>query len=504
MKNGKVYIIGSGPGNYKLLTLRAIECIKNSDVIVYDRLIDSKVLSFASNKAEFVYVGKQPDFHQVPQKEISNILARYAMEGKTVARVKGGDPFLFGRGGEECEVLQNHGIEFEIVPGVTSAISVPAYAGIPVTHRDYASSLHIITGHKSQENEAEGFDYETYAKLEGTLVFLMGVKNLKEICSGLIKFGKKADTPAAIVENGASPGQRVIIGTLADISEKSAAAGIKSPAVIVIGDVAKLGEKLSWYNKGPLSGKKIIVTRPADQSEKLVKGLEELGAQVIEYPSIVVKELEDYSELKNALEIINQFKWLVFTSANAVNIFFKQLRNFKLDIRILTGLKIAVVGKATAELLEDKGIYVDFMPEKFTSSDLLKGLIKIISKDDKVLIFKSEIGRQELSEGLKNAGISLDEINLYNIEENDKDKTVLLNILEKDSVDYITFTSPSTVRAFVSIAGMDTIKGLSAKFVCVGPVTENALTELGLKAAGVAAVHNDSGLIDKIVELSEV
>lgn len=264
MKNGKVYIIGAGPGNYKLMTLRAVECIKNSDVIVHDRLVDGRVLGFASEKAEIVYVGKHPDVHHVPQNKINDILLQHVKEGKTVARVKGGDPFLFGRGGEECEFLQRYGIEYEVVPGVTSAIAAPAYAGIPVTHRDYASSLHIITGHKKTDSQGIGIPFEILAKLEGTIVFLMGLKNIHAICFGLIKHGKPMNTPVAIIEKGATDEQRVLTGTLEDIEEKSINAGMTSPSVIVIGSVVKLGEKLSWLEKDVLSESASSVVEIAD------------------------------------------------------------------------------------------------------------------------------------------------------------------------------------------------------------------------------------------------
>lgn len=504
MTRGKVYIIGAGPGSYKLLTLRAVECIGKSDMIVYDRLIDNKVLDFASDKAGFVYVGKQAELHQVPQTEINNILLQLAMEGKTVARVKGGDPFLFGRGGEECEFLQEHGIEFEVVPGITSAIAVPAYAGIPVTHRDYASSLHIITGHKGADNEDEELDFEILARLEGTLVFLMGVKNLGKICTSLLENGKSADTPAAIIENGAGLEQRVLTGRLDDIAEKSAEAGIKSPAVIVIGSVAKLAEKLAWYGKGPLFGKRVVVTRPAGRADKLVQGLEENGAQVIEFPVIKISEVEDDKPLRIALESIRDYQWLVFTSANGVDIFFRQLNRFKKDIRLLSGLKLAAVGPATAESLREKGLYADFVPEKYTTRDLLEGLLKLVNHKDKVLLLRSEIAGTELSDGLRENGISFDDVAVYKTEENTVEKSELINLINGNKIDYVTFTSPSTVKAFVSIIGSKDVKNPAVKFVCIGPVTAAAANELGLEVSGFAEEYTEDGIINKLIELSEV
>ena len=504
MKKGKVYIIGAGPGDYRLMTLKTADCIRNSDAIVYDRLIDSRALSFAPVNAELVYVGKQPELHIAPQDEINRILLKLATEGKTVARVKGGDPFLFGRGGEECEFLQKQGIEFEVVPGVTSAIAVPAYAGIPVTHREYASSLHIITGHKSAENEGTGLDFETLAKLEGTLVFLMGVKNIGEICSGLKSGGKPADTPAAIVENGASLRQRVLAGTLGDIAEKSADAEVSSPAVIIVGSVAMLGERLAWFGKGPLSGKRIVVTRPAGHSARLVDSLEALGAQVMEFPTVKISDADDYRPLHKALENIGDYKWLVFTSINGVNMFFKEMKNYGKDIRLLAGVKLAVAGPAAEEALREKGLNVDFIPEAYTSHNLLEGLLKLVGYDEKVLLARSDIAGAELCEGLKEKGMGFDEITVYKVAQNDMDKSELITLLKENGIDFVTFTSPSTLKGFVSIIGRELIKEAGkTRFVCIGPVTAKAASEMGLPVSGCADEHTDEGIVKKLIELSE-
>jgi len=417
--------------------------------------------------------------------------------------VKGGDPFLFGRGGEECEFLLQNGIEYEVVPGVTSAIAAPAYAGIPVTHRDYSSSLHIITGHNSADKDSILCDYETLAKLEGTLVFLMGVKNIEEICSGLLKYGKKADTPVAIIENGTSPKQRVLTGTLKNIVEKSVNAAVKSPSVIVVGKVVQLGDKLAWYGKGTLSGKIIVVTRPSEQSDSFIKDLEEHGAHVIELPVIKISEVEDYQPLHKALENIHQYSWVVFTSTNGVNILFQQMHELKKDIRLLTGIKLAVVGSATNESLQEKGLYADFIPEKFSTTDLLEGLLKHIGQEEKILIVNSEIASRELSDGLKEKGISFDDIPVYTIKENILDTSDFIYQLDNNRIDFVTFTSPSTVKAFVSIIGSDKIKKSSAKIVCIGPVTAKAAIEMGMEVTGIAEEYIVDGIIKKLIELSE-
>ncbi|HEX9061781.1 MAG TPA: uroporphyrinogen-III C-methyltransferase, partial [Clostridia bacterium] len=307
---GKVYIMGVGPGDYKLITLKAKECIEKADVIVYDRLISSRIIKLAKENAELIYVGKMPDCHAVPQEGINEILVKKAREGKTVVRVKGGDPFMFGRGGEEAQALVDNGIEFEIIPGVTSAISVPAYAGIPVTHRDFSSSLHIITGHEKPGKESSFIDYEVVSKIEGTLVFLMGVKNLSDICKNLIKYGKDKETPVAVVENGTTPFQRKVLGTLETISQIVIEEGIKSPAVTVIGDVVGLEEKLDWYPKGALSGKRVIVTRSREQASCLTECICDLGGEAIEFPTVKIEEPQDYSEVDKALLNLQSYTYL--------------------------------------------------------------------------------------------------------------------------------------------------------------------------------------------------
>jgi uroporphyrinogen III methyltransferase/synthase len=503
LKRGKVFIIGAGPGDYKLLTIKAVECIKKSEVIVYDRLIDSKVLGFAQEYAEFVYVGKQPEHHQVPQYEINRILLKYALEGKTVARVKGGDPFLFGRGGEECEFLHLNGIEFEVVPGVTSSIAVPAYAGIPVTHRDYASSLHIITGHNRTGKDGSLCDFETLSELEGTLVFLMGIKNMEEICQGLIKYGKASDTPVAIIENGTCPEQRVLTGTLLDIVETAELSAVKSPAVIVIGGVAKLSESLGWYGKGVLSGKRIVVTRPTGQSESLVKGLEESGAHVLEFPVIQLADVEEYGPLDNVICNLHKYTWMVFTSANGVNMFFKRLKKMRIDIRKLSGLKLAAVGAATADALLDIGIMADLVPQKYTAENLLEELLQYVTFMDKILLLNSELSGSELYDGLSARGILVDRIACYTMKETQLAKNDIIKQSELRLADYIVFSSPSAVKAFVNIIGTETLKKLSVGIVCVGPVTAGAAAEMGLEISGIADRYNDEGIIEKLIELTQ-
>jgi uroporphyrinogen III methyltransferase/synthase len=502
MNKGKVYIIGVGPGDYKLITLKAVECISKADVIVYDRLVNSRMLGYAKEDAELVYVGKLPDCHAVPQQGINKILVTKALEGKTVARVKGGDPFVFGRGGEECESLVENGIQFEVVPGVTSSIAVPAYAGIPVTHRDFCSSLHIITGHERPDKDGSLIDYEIIARLSGTLVFLMGVKNLPEISLNLIKHGKDKTTSVAVIEKGTTYEQRVVAGTLEDIAVKVAEAGVKSPAVTVVGKVASLREKLNWFERGPLAGKKVIVTRAREQASVLVEKVGQLGAEAVEFPVIKIVEPESYERFDSVLDSINSFKWIVFTSVNGVDCFFNRMRSKNKDIRSLYGCKLCAIGDATADKLKNMGLNVDYVPEKFTTAYLLEGLISLVEPGEKVLLARADIASPELYNGLVKAGIDCEDLVVYRNVPEAVDRDRILSMLEDGKIDYITFTSSSTVRNFVSIIGSDKLEALiGVKVLCIGPVTEQTAREMGISVTAVADEYTIDGLVKKLLEV---
>ncbi|MCX7923577.1 MAG: uroporphyrinogen-III C-methyltransferase [Clostridia bacterium] len=500
----KVYIIGVGPGDYKLMTLKAVECIAKADVIVYDRLIGGKILSFARKDAELVYVGKLPDCHAVPQEGINAILVEKALSGKTVARVKGGDPFVFGRGGEEAESLYEKGIEFEIVPGVTSSVAVPAYAGIPVTHRDFCSSLHIITGHERPDKEESLIDYENLAKLNGTLVFLMGVKNLPVISSRLIRCGKGGQTPAAVIEKGTTGQQRVVTGILSNIADKSKEAGVKSPAITVVGDVVSLREKLAWFPRGPLAGKRVVVTRSREQASRLVERIEELGGEAIEFPTIKVEKPSDLAHFERVLNNLGQYKWVAFTSVNGVKQFFEIMKEKRIDIRGLWGAKLCAVGKATEEELGNLGLTVDYTPDKFTTKELLKGLLERVKPGEKVLLARADIANVELSQGLKAAGVDVEDLIAYRTVVDTADKDDVMELLDESRLDFITFTSSSTVSNFVSIVGKENLHKLTgAKSVCIGPVTAKTAAEFGINVTAVADIHTIDGLVDKLVSISE-
>jgi uroporphyrinogen III methyltransferase/synthase len=498
----KVYIVGVGPGDYKLLTLRALEFISKADVIVYDRLVSKRILTMCNKEAEFIYVGKLPDNHTVPQKDINEILIKKALEGKVVARVKGGDPFVFGRGGEEAQVLFDNGIEFEIVPGVTSAVAVPAYAGIPVTHRDYCSSLHIITGHEKPGREESFINFEVIAKLDGTLVFLMGIKNLSYICKNLVRFGKSKDTPAAVVEKGTTSSQRVVTGTLENLAEKVTEMGLTSPAVTVIGGVVDLHEKLNWFTKKKLFGKRIVVTRAREQASNLVEAIESLGGEAIEFPTIKIEEVDDFTQIDNCIIEIENYNWLVFTSCNGVKAFFDRMKIIKKDIRSLFGIKLCAVGEATAKELLSMGLLVDFVPESFTTSDLLKGLINLVKPGEKVLLARADIASEELSAGLKESNIEFKDLTVYKTTLEASEKEEIIDLLEGNNVDFITFTSSSTVSSFVTILGHENINKLKGtKVVCIGPVTRETAEKHGLEVAAMADVYTIDGIVNKLVEL---
>ena len=345
-KVGKVWLVGAGPSDPGLLTVKAMELLKNAEVIVYDKLVGDGILSMIEDSIETINVGKVAGNHPVPQHEINKILLEKALEGKKVVRLKGGDPFVFGRGGEELELLVEHNIPFEIVPGITSAVSVPAYNGIPVTHRDFTSSFHVITGHTKSTDEAD-VDYEALVRLNGTLIFLMGVGSMERICSGLMAAGMAKDMPAAVLEKGTTAHQRRVVSTVSNLYKDALAAEIKTPAIIIVGKVCSLADEFTWAEKRQLAGLKIAVTRPKDRASKLADKLKALGAEVVLMPSIKTVPIKENNELNKAIENISQYQWIGFTSPAGVKIFFDALKENKVDVRNLLGIKFAAIGSGT-------------------------------------------------------------------------------------------------------------------------------------------------------------
>ncbi|MDQ2086955.1 uroporphyrinogen-III C-methyltransferase [Herbivorax sp. ANBcel31] len=503
--NGKVYIVGVGPGDYKLITLKAVECIKKADVIVYDRLIGRKILNFAKDNSEKIFVGKSPNNHSLSQYEINRLLVEQAKKGKIVARVKGGDPFLFGRGGEEGVFLYENKIEFEIIPGITSAISVPAYAGIPVTHRECCSSLHIITGHEREEKEKSSINYKELAKIGGTLVFLMGVKNLPNISKNLIKNGMKRLTPVAVVERGTTFDQRAITGTLEDISHKVLEEKVSSPAAIVVGEVVNFREKLDWFLKGTLRGKRVVVTRAREQASRLVDMIEDLGGEALEFPTIKIEPPDSFDQFDRILENVRNYNWLVFTSPNGVKAFFERLRHKKIDVRSLYNLKVAVIGKVTADEVEKIGINIDYMPDKYTTDELLKGMKKVITPSERILLARSDIGSKELLDGLLENGNNVTNVTVYKTSPAIEDRKELLDLFKKGKIDFITFTSSSTVINFIKAVGRENLDKLSnTKVISIGPVTTKTAIENGINVARQADEHTIAGLVTQLIQLVQL
>ena len=490
VKQGKVWLLGSGPGDTGLLTVKALECIRKADVLVYDNLASAAVLNEAKRDAELIYAGKRADKHHLRQFETNALLVEKALEGKNVARVKGGDPFIFGRGGEEAQELRKAGVEFEIIPGVSSSYAAPAYAGIPVTHRDYASSFHVITGHESADKEGSVLDYKTLAKEEGTLVFLMGLRNLPHIASQLMEHGKDPKTPAAVVQEGTTGHQKEAFGCLENIAQKAREAGIQTPALTVIGGVAELGRELSWSGGKPLSGARVLLTGTPSMCEKQKSVLEEDGAEALPFSLIYTEELET-PELEKELEA-GGCTWAVFTSRNGVELFQKALRRLRIDLRRLSSLRFAVIGEGTKAALSEAGIYADFVPSRYSSADLAAEWIPTLTAADKVLLLRAQEASSELPDALSEAGISYRDLPLYRTVRDERKAEELNRLLPE--ADYVTFASASAVKAFAAMVPEP--EKMEAKAVCIGPVTERAAKKAGIPVYASAVTYTAEGMRD--------
>lgn len=490
-KTGKVFLIGAGCGDYDLITVRGMNILKTCDTVVFDSLIDSRILDFVPKTAERICVGKRRGKHSESQDNINQILVSKAQEGRTVVRLKGGDSFVFGRGGEEITALQKHNIPYSIVPGVSSSIAVPEFAGIPVTHRKISRSFHIVTGHTAEDMLPENLS--AYAALKGTLVFLMGFNNLSRIAEGLIKGGMNENTPAAVIFNGGRVNQRLVRSDLKNIFEDVKKANLKSPAVIVIGETADFDFSPTYIP--PLSGVSVTITGTKKLTDKLLSGLSEFGAQTYRLGCLTVKEYEENPELDKALENIQNYSWLVLTSMNGAEIFLKRLRKLKIDLRKLSHIKFAVIGSGTAEILERCGIFPELVPEVFTSKELGRGLCKRAEKSERVLILRAELGSKELTDALRAESISFDDIKTYNVcsdGENNGNITI--------STDYITFASASGVHAFFE-DGYEISP--NTKIVCIGEITAKALSQHEISCCKVVETASVSEIIRTILEAEQ-
>jgi uroporphyrinogen III methyltransferase / synthase len=497
-KPGKVYIIGAGPGDAGLITLKAIECLRLADVVVYDNLVNEELLKYAPDKARFIYAGKKGGDHTLSQDDINDLLVQEAQASNTVARLKGGDPFIFGRGGEEAERLVEDNIPFEVVPGVTSAIAVPAYAGIPLTHRSLTSTVAFITGHEDPAKDKSDIDWQALAGI-GTLVFLMGVKNIGQITEALISCGKLPDTPAALIRRGTTPQQEIITGTLGTIVELAQARKFSPPAIFVVGKVVDLHDTLNWFEQKPLFGKGIVITRPQRQTDNLAHLLISEGAYPINFPTIKIVPPANWQELDNAIDKLATYDWLIFTSANGVQFFFKRLREKNNDIRDLKGIKICCIGPATAKQIEDKWIKVDLVPEQFIAEGILKSFAAMDLKGRKILIPRAAKARDVLPEGLKKLGASVDVVTTYQTVNSDKKKEELATLISDNKVDVITFTSSSTVTNFVEIMGRDFTLPAHVDIACIGPVTAATAKKAGFKIDIQQEEYTMEGLVQSLI-----
>ncbi|MGE5380097.1 MAG: uroporphyrinogen-III C-methyltransferase [Methylocystaceae bacterium] len=502
IKKGIVYLVGAGPGDPGLLTRRGEACLRRSQVVVYDRLVSPQIVNLAPSEAELIYVGKASSQHTMQQEDINQLLADKASQGLTVVRLKGGDPYLFGRGGEEALYLCERGILFEVVPGVTSALAAPAYAGIPVTHRDYTSTLAIVTGHEQPDKKESSINWEQLTGSAGTMVFLMGVSNLAHITDQLIKAGKPDDTPIALIGWGTTARQRVLTGTLGTIVEQAELAEFRPPALIIIGQVVALRPYLSWFEARPLFGKRIVVTRSRQQASVLVEKLEELGAEVLEIPTIQIKKEPDLTPLHQELGRLTDYKWLVFTSTNAVAIFFEELWNAGYDARALAANRVAAIGPATAEALRTRGIISDLVPQEYRAEAVAEAMLSSLQPGDKVLLTRAKKARDVLPRRLEAAGAEVKEISIYEAVTAETPGEPLLSEITRGQIDAITFTSSSTVTNFVKMMENE-LDGIidSCQIACIGPITAETAADLGLKPTVVADEYTIDGLVKSLITL---
>ncbi len=495
MRTGQVILVGAGPGDPSLLTLKGRQAIAAADVVIYDRLVSPEILRMIPAHAECINVGKEASHHRVPQEQIQQILLEKARKGKRVVRLKGGDPFLFGRGGEELEFLAQHDIDFQEIPGVTSAIAVPAYAGIPVTHRDFCSSLHVITGHQRMGKQPN-IAFDALVKAGGTLVFLMGVHALHNICEGLLQAGMSSDMPAAIMENGTVSKQRTIQATLSTLEQKAEAAKVESPSVIVIGGVCSLAKKLNWFDHLPLKNRKIIVTRPKERAGTLSERLRALGADVTEFPCIETIPYTPCPEMEEAILHIDTYAWLVFTSPAGVSTLMDWVYATNRDVRVLGRIRLAAIGPGTDRELRKYGLCADLIPDVYDGAHLAKALCKA-QPTGKVLILRAQWGTPALTDILAQADIAYDDIRCYETKYTCPNVEDVRQLLLQEDAPMVTFTSTSTVRGFVSAIGDIPHEKITA--VCLGKQTEEEAQKYHLRTITAKEATMDA-LIARIVE----
>jgi uroporphyrinogen III methyltransferase / synthase len=494
---GTVYLVGAGPGDPGLLTVRAQELIRSADLVALDALVSKEIAAQIPKNAEVVFVGKRSSAHTLPQDKINQLLVDEAKKGRRVVRLKGGDPFVFGRGGEEGEELIAAGVPVEIVPGISSSIAGPAYAGIPVTHRSHATSLTLVTGHEA--DESTGINWEALGRLtSGTIVFMMGFANLPVIARKLTEYGMPADRPVAVISNATRRDQRTVVGTLTTIEANVAKANLPTPAIIVVGDVVKMRDVLNWFETKPLFGKRVIVTRAREQASDLKKALEEAGAAVLQFPTIEIAPPASWDSLDRVIE--GKYDWIVFTSSNGVASYFDRLMEKKLDARALAGVKIAAVGASTAADLRTRGINADLVPDKFLSTALLP-LLAEGQTGVRTAVIRAEEGREELIDELRRRGGTVDLGVAYRTVAADFDLDELRTMIAEKKVDVVTFTSGSTVDHFYGKLTAEERSAVNAQAILasMGPTTSEALRRYGKEPDVVAENATIDALRDAVI-----
>ena len=497
MTSGKVYLVGAGPGDPGLLTMKGARLMASAEVVLYDRLVDRKILQLAPDTTEMIDVGKILGELGRTQAHINAMLIQHAQQGKQVVRLQGGDPFVFGRGGEEAEDLREAGVPFEVVPGVTSPVAAPAYAGIPLTHRRLSSSFTVVTGNEDPRKSESALDWQVLSQLSGTLVVLMGWRNMPGIVEALISNGKAPDTPAALVMWGTEPWQNAVSGKLSNIVELGLENGISSPVVAIIGGVASLRETLQWFDNRPLFGKRALITRTRAQASKLSQQLESLGAIPVEVPTIEIQPLTDYSELDSNLGQLADYDWILFSSGNAVNAVFDRLSVLNLDARAFAGVQVACIGPATDASLRSRGIAPDLVPKSAIAESLLGAFASVDVTGKNVLIPKADIGRDIIAKGLSEAGANTKEVTAYRTAMPEGSESMAADAIAQ-GIDIAVFTSSSTVENLSKLLGGDLGSLDGSKIACIGPITATTAGGLGLSVDIVASEHTINGLVTAI------
>jgi uroporphyrinogen III methyltransferase / synthase len=502
-----VYLVGAGPGNPGLVTLRAVECLGRAELVLYDRLVPSRLLTLAPADADKVCVTDFPGSHPERCPQVLERMLAEARRGRCVVRLKGGDPLVFGRGGEEAEALSREGIPFEIVPGITAALGAGAYAGIPLTHRNCASAVALVTGHEDPDKPDTLLDWAALAHFPGTLIFYMGVSRLEKLAATLIEHGKDPQTPAALVQEATLGRQRTVTAPLRDLPQAGQAAGIAAPAVTIVGPVVALRQQVGWFEHRPLFGKRVLVTRPAHQAEDLVHRLEELGAIPLVLPAVILQEPDDWGPVDEALDHLAQYQWLVFTSVNGVHAFIRRLRHTGRDLRTLGGLRLAAIGPATADALRCYHLEPDLVPEEYRSEELVR-LLREQVVGQRVLLARADRGRELLREELASVA-HVDQVAVY--AQRDASATftgdpAVLDLLNRGEVDYITLTSSNIASALSRLlgkGGQSAIREGRTRLVTISPVTSGRVRDLGWSVAAEATVYTMDGMVDALVRLAQ-